>query len=222
VEVREGPCRFLVNFSDYLDTGLFLDHRETRRMLGELAEGRHFLNLFAYTGTATVWAARHGAKTTTTVDMSRTYLDWARRNLDLNGIGGSNHRLIQANCLAWLRDGQDRFDLIFLDPPTFSNSKRMAEHFDLQRDHVELIHAALARLAPSGVLLFSNNYRRFRLDGKTLGEVSIEDITPRTLPRDFQRNPRIHNCWKITRGATPSTPAPPDPWASSRRRPFPG
>jgi 23S rRNA (guanine2445-N2)-methyltransferase / 23S rRNA (guanine2069-N7)-methyltransferase len=200
-EVREGGHRFLVNFDDYLDTGLFLDHRETRRLIGEEAAGRRFLNLFGYTGTATVYAARGDAASTTTVDMSRTYLDWARRNLDLNAIEGPDHELIQADCLDWLeRAGEGRrFDLIFLDPPTFSASKRMEGTLDIQRDHVHLIRAACRLLDPDGLLIFSNNLRRFRMDAEALPGLDIVDIGPRTLPRDFARNPRIHNCWRIRR-----------------------
>lgn len=198
-EVSEGGHRFLVNFEDYLDTGLFLDHRETRRLIGTLAQGRRFLNLFCYTGTATVYAAQGGAEATTSVDLSRTYLDWARRNLELNGIRGPRHELIQADCLEWLdaMRGRGRFDLIFLDPPTFSTSKRMMGTLDIQRDHVELIRATAALLEPDGTLIFSNNLRRFRMDLDALPELSIEDISAATLPRDFARNPRIHNGWVI-------------------------
>ena len=198
-EVAEGGHGFLVNFEDYLDTGLFLDHRDTRRLVGDLAAGKRFLNLFAYTGTATVYAARGGAAATTTVDMSRTYLDWARRNLELNGIRGIGHELIQADCLDWLgeMEGRCRFDLIFLDPPTFSASKRMEGTLDIQRDHADLIYAAARLLEPDGVLIFSNNLRRFRMDFEALPELEIQDIGPLTLPKDFARNPRIHNCWRI-------------------------
>jgi 23S rRNA (guanine2445-N2)-methyltransferase / 23S rRNA (guanine2069-N7)-methyltransferase len=196
-EVHEGPCRFLVNFSDYLDTGLFLDHRLTRRLLGELARGRRFLNLFAYTGTATVYAALGGAWTTTTVDRSPTYLDWTQRHLELNDIRGRRQQLIQADCLHWLDSVRERFDLIFLDPPTFSNSKQMEGTFDVQRDQVELIRKAVRRLDPSGILIFSTNNRRFKLDQEALADLHIEDITPRTIPKDFERNPRIHQCWRI-------------------------
>ncbi len=198
-EVQEGPGRFLVNFSDYLDTGLFLDHRPTRRLLGELAQGRRFLNLFAYTGTATVYAALGGAKSTTTVDLSPTYLDWARRNLELNGIRGRQHELIRADCLRWLEQCRERFDLIFLDPPTFSNSKRMEETFDVQRDHLELIRQAARRLEQGGVLIFSTNHRRFKLDREALTGLKVEDISQRTIPKDFERNPKIHQCWRIER-----------------------
>ncbi len=200
-EVSEGGHRFLVNFEDYLDTGLFLDHRDTRRLIGELAAGRRFLNLFAYTGTASVYAARGGATSTTTVDMSRTYLDWAARNLELNGIRGPAHELIQADCLDWLPQMRGRrvFDLIFLDPPTFSASKRMEGTLDIQRDHVDLIRDAAVLLVPDGLLLFSNNLRRFRMDREALPGLEITDISAETLPRDFARNPRIHNCWRIRR-----------------------
>ena len=197
-EVHEGPARFLVNFTDYLDTGLFLDHRTTRRLLGELAAGRRFLNLFGYTGAATVYAALGGATGTTTVDLSATYLDWARRNLELNGIRGSRHELIQADCRQWLARARDRYDLILLDPPTFSNSKRLEETFDVQRDHVELLRHVLRRLAPNGALIFSTNHRKFRLDRDALADVRIEDWSRRTRPPDFARNPKIHQCWRIT------------------------
>ncbi len=206
-EVREGPCRLLVNFSDYLDTGLFLDHRITRQMIGAEARGKRFLNLFAYTGTATVHAALGKARGTTTVDMSRTYLDWARRNLKRNGISGAEHELIQADCTAWLAEqagkGTRQYDLIFLDPPTFSSSKRMAGTLDIQRDHVRLLTDAARLLSPGGSIIFSNNYRRFRLDEDTLaaGGLTAEDISRSTLPADFERNPRIHRCWRIRKTA---------------------
>jgi len=150
--VREGGLQFLVNFTDYLDTGLFLDHRLTRAKLRELARGQRFLNLFAYTGTATVYAAAGGARSTTTVDMSRAYLDWAERNLLLNHLGGAAHEAVQADCLEWLASARPSqpYDLIFLDPPTFSNSKHMQGTFDVQRDHVSLIGAATRLLAPRG------------------------------------------------------------------------
>jgi 23S rRNA (guanine2445-N2)-methyltransferase / 23S rRNA (guanine2069-N7)-methyltransferase len=199
IEVGEGGLRFLVNLTDYLDTGLFLDHRPTRAMLRELAGGKRFLNLFAYTGTATVHAAAGGAVATVSVDLSRTYLDWARRNLAVNGFAGRQHELVRADVLEWLARERRRFDLIFLDPPTFSASKRMERTFDVQRDHVPLLRAAVRLLDPGGLLIFSTNSRRFRLDREALPELAIEEITPRTIPRDFERNPRIHYCWKITR-----------------------
>ncbi len=201
-EVQENGLRLLVNFDDYLDTGLFLDHRLTRALLRELATRKRFLNLFAYTGTATVYAAAGGATTTTTVDMSRTYLDWTRRNMHLNGYTGTQHRYVQADCLQWLADAadkHDRFDLIFLDPPTFSNSARMRGTLDIQRDHVTLLNQAARLLTPDGVLIFSNNYRGFKIDSEALAEWNIENISRTTLPQDYARNPRIHHCFRISR-----------------------
>ena len=197
--VGEGGLELLVNFTDYLDTGLFLDHRPTRARIRELAAGKSFLNLFAYTGTASVFAAAGGARMTTTVDLSNTYLDWARRNLDRNGFDdASRHRLLQEDVLAWLEQPpRERFDLIFLDPPTVSRSKRMAKELDLQRDHVELIRSTLLRLNPGGLLVFSNNFRKFRLDEQGLADLEVVDVTPATIPRDFARNPRIHQCFEI-------------------------
>lgn len=201
-EVREGSARFLVNFTDYLDTGLFLDHRPTRLMIGELARGRSFLNLFGYTGTATVHAALGGAASTTTVDMSRTYLDWAERNLTLNGASGNRHELIQADVLHWLPQNRKlRYGLIFLDPPTFSRSKRMTDDLDIQRDHVALIQDAAALLEPGGILIFSTNHQRFKLDRTAIAGLTIDDITRKTIPKDFERSPRIHQCFRITRAA---------------------
>ncbi|MFO7603320.1 MAG: bifunctional 23S rRNA (guanine(2069)-N(7))-methyltransferase RlmK/23S rRNA (guanine(2445)-N(2))-methyltransferase RlmL [Gammaproteobacteria bacterium] len=198
-EVAEAGNRFWVNFSDYLDTGLFLDHRLTRGLLAELAAGRRFLNLFAYTGSGTVYAARGGASATTTVDMSRTYLDWARRNMQLNGFDTAAHEYVQANCIEWLQQaaGQALYELIFLDPPSFSTSKRMDATFDVQRDHVMLLRATAKLLAPEGVLIFSNNLRSFKMDRAALPELDIQDISRATLPKDFERNPKIHNCWRI-------------------------
>ncbi len=202
-EVREGRYRFLVNFDDYLDTGLFLDHRLTRQRVGELAAGKRFLNLFAYTGTATVHAAGGGAVASTTVDMSRTYLDWARRNLDLNDLAGPAHGLMQADCLDWLADdvqAQRRpYGLIFLDPPTHSRSKRMTRDFDVQRDHVELLRLAGRLLEPDGTIVFSSNFQRFRIDTAALPEFEVRDITRETIPRDFERNLRIHHCFLVSR-----------------------
>jgi 23S rRNA (guanine2445-N2)-methyltransferase / 23S rRNA (guanine2069-N7)-methyltransferase len=200
--VQEGGLRFLVNLTDYLDTGLFLDHRPTRALIRGLAPGGRFLNLFAYTGTASVYAAAGGAVSTTTVDMSPVYLDWARRNMALNGFAeGRIHRFVRADCLAWLATPHpERYHVIFLDPPTFSNSKRMGEDtFEVQRDHVALISAAARMLARNGVLLFSNNYRQFKMQRAARPDLSIEDISHATLPLDFHRNPKIHSCWRITR-----------------------
>jgi 23S rRNA (guanine2445-N2)-methyltransferase / 23S rRNA (guanine2069-N7)-methyltransferase len=201
--VREGRYRFLVNFTDYLDTGLFLDHRITRRRIGELAAGRRFLNLFAYTGTATVHAVGGGATASTTVDMSRTYLDWARRNLELNGLGGPAHAFVHADCIAWLetesRAGGNRYGFVFVDPPTLSRSKRMTREFDVQRDHVMLLERISALLEPGGQILFSNNYQRFRLDAEGLRDFTVRDLSRATIPEDFRRNPRIHVAYLLTR-----------------------
>jgi 23S rRNA (guanine2445-N2)-methyltransferase / 23S rRNA (guanine2069-N7)-methyltransferase len=203
-EVREGGLRFLVNLTDYLDTGLFLDHRPTRALIRSLVSGGRFLNLFAYTGAATVHAAAGGAASTMTVDMSSVYLDWARRNMALNGFAeGRAHRFIRADCLAWLASPHaERYHVIFVDPPTFSNSKRMGEAtFDVQRDHVGLLRSIVPLLARGGLILFSNNFRHFKLHRSAFPDLTVEEITHSTIPPDFQRNPRIHNCWKITRRA---------------------
>ncbi|PJK06498.1 bifunctional 23S rRNA (guanine(2069)-N(7))-methyltransferase RlmK/23S rRNA (guanine(2445)-N(2))-methyltransferase RlmL [Lysobacteraceae bacterium NML71-0210] len=197
--VREGAARLRVNLFDYLDTGLFLDHRPLRARMASEARGKRFLNLFCYTGVATVQAVVAGAASTTSVDLSGTYLQWLLDNLKENAISGHQHRLIQADALAWLEAEQGQYDLIFCDPPTFSNSKR-ADDFDVQRDHVRLIRAAVACLAEGGVLYFSNNFRRFKLDEAALAGVCyIEDISASTIPPDFARNSRIHRAWRITR-----------------------
>lgn len=197
--VNEYGALLQVNLFDYLDTGLFLDHRLTRKMLGQLAKGKRFLNLFAYTGSATVHAAIGGALTTTTVDMSNTYLDWAKNNMKLNGFGGKKHEFVQADCLQWIDKCQERFDLIFIDPPTFSNSKRMEESFDVQRDHIKVLAGLKKMLADDGMIVFSNNKRHFKMDVSALAEQGLmaEDISAKTLPFDFARNKHIHNCWLI-------------------------
>ncbi|WP_287815297.1 bifunctional 23S rRNA (guanine(2069)-N(7))-methyltransferase RlmK/23S rRNA (guanine(2445)-N(2))-methyltransferase RlmL, partial [Pseudomonas sp.] len=195
-EVQEGGVKLLVNLTDYLDTGLFLDHRPMRLRIQREAAGKRFLNLFCYTATASVHAAKGGARSTTSVDLSKTYLDWARRNLSLNGFSDKN-RLEQGDVMAWLQASRDEYDLIFIDPPTFSNSKRMEGVFDVQRDHVELLDLAVARLAKDGVLYFSNNFRKFQLD-EHLGErYQVEEISAQTLDPDFARNSKIHRAWKI-------------------------
>jgi 23S rRNA (guanine2445-N2)-methyltransferase / 23S rRNA (guanine2069-N7)-methyltransferase len=198
VVVEEGGLKFLVNFTDYLDTGLFLDHRPARARIRGLAKGKRFLNLFCYTGAATVYAAAGGAASTTSIDMSRTYLEWAKRNLAVNGLKGMQHAFLQSDCLAWLAEARsERFDLIFLDPPTFSNSKRMEREFDVQRDHVDLIRATMKLLAPGGLLLFSTNFRKFRLDAETLHDLQVRDITRSTIPQDFARDARMHAFFEI-------------------------
>lgn len=197
--VREGDARLRVNLFDYLDTGLFLDHRPLRLRIAEEARDTRFLNLFGYTGAASVHAALGGARTTTTVDLSATYLQWCADNLQENGLGGRKHQLVQADALHWLQADTGQYDLVFCDPPTFSNSKRAGD-FDVQAAHVELLRAAVARLAPDGVLYFSNNFRRFRLDEAAVaGFARCEDISEATIPPDFSRNPRIHRAWRLTR-----------------------
>ena len=197
IEVAEGGLKFLVNLTDYLDTGLFIDHRLVRAKLRELAKGKRFLNLFAYTATASVYAAAGGAKDTTSVDLSATYLDWASRNLALNGFSGASHRLMQADAVTFLESDRDRYGLIYVDPPTFSNSKR-AEDFDVQRDHVRLLLACAERLTADGVLVFSNNFRRFKLDHEALNErFIIDDWSAPSIPFDFTRRADIHGCWLL-------------------------
>ncbi len=197
--VQEGQGQFEVNLSDYLDTGLFLDHRPVRRLVAELAQGKSLLNLFCYTATVSVQAALSGAARTLSIDMSNTYLDWAQRNYDLNQLSAKNHHLLRADCLKWLEGDGELFDVIFLDPPTFSNSKKMDTVLDVQRDHGDLIRNAMARLAPEGVLIFSNNFRKFKMDELVMRQFSADNITTQTLDPDFERNPRIHSVWKITR-----------------------
>ena len=200
IEVREGPCRLLVNLTDYLDTGLFLDHRATRARVGELARGKKVLNLFAYTASASVHAGKGGALSTTSVDLSPTYCAWARRNLELNGLKEPQHKVIEAECREFMDRELRRYGLVFLDPPTFSNSKRMEGVLDVQRDHVALIRAAVRLLERDGVLVFSTNNRKFRLDQEALADLEIEDISAATIPRDFARNQKIHRCFLIRSG----------------------
>ncbi|MBA0188372.1 bifunctional 23S rRNA (guanine(2069)-N(7))-methyltransferase RlmK/23S rRNA (guanine(2445)-N(2))-methyltransferase RlmL [Pectobacterium odoriferum] len=198
--MEEFGAKLWVNLTDYLDTGLFLDHRIARKMLGEMSRGKDFLNLFAYTGTASVHAGLGGARSTTTIDMSRTYLEWAEKNLRVNGLTGRQHRLIQADCLSWLHNGHEQFDVIFIDPPTFSNSKRMEESFDVQRDHLALMKDLKRLLRRGGTIMFSNNKRGFQMDiaGLTALGLNAKEITAQTQSQDFARNRQIHNCWLLT------------------------
>ena len=196
LEVHEGGLRFLVNLTDYLDTGLFLDHRPLRARVRELARGKRFLNLFCYTGSVSVYAAAGGASETVSVDLSQTYLDWAVRNLALNGFDSPQHKLVWADAPAYLETHSAMFDLIFVDPPTFSNSKR-AEDFDVQRDHARLLNLCGDRLLPEGLIVFSNNFRRFKLDDALAARFDIRDISAATIPFDFERNPRIHRAWEL-------------------------
>ena len=198
--VRENGLKFWVNFRDYLDTGLFLDHRIVRQKLREWAKDTDFLNLFCYTASATVYAAAGGARSTTSVDLSNTYLDWAHENLLLNNFGGNTHELFREDCLHWLESQSvwgPRFDLIFVDPPTFSNSKRMDGVLDVQRDHAGMIRRSMKLLRPGGRLVFSTNFTRFKFDFEALTEFAITDISAETIPKDFERNAKIHHCYVV-------------------------
>jgi 23S rRNA (guanine2445-N2)-methyltransferase / 23S rRNA (guanine2069-N7)-methyltransferase len=197
--VEESQLQLRVNLEDYLDTGLFLDHRLTRQRIGRESAGKRFLNLFCYTASATVHAAAGGAASSLSVDMSRTYLDWAEGNLQLNAQDDQRHRLLQADVLRWLADQPDvpAWDLIFLDPPTFSNSARMSGILDIQRDHAALIDHCMRILAPDGTLIFSTNAQRFALDTNVHSAFRLADVSKETIPFDFQGNPRIHRCFEL-------------------------
>ncbi|WP_240912667.1 bifunctional 23S rRNA (guanine(2069)-N(7))-methyltransferase RlmK/23S rRNA (guanine(2445)-N(2))-methyltransferase RlmL [Lysobacter sp. HDW10] len=198
IVVEEGAARLRVNLFDYLDTGVFLDHRPLRKRIHDEAEDTRFLNLFCYTGVASIQAALGRARSTTSVDLSGTYLQWLADNLAENQLAGRQHQIIQADVMQWLSQERAQYDLIFCDPPTFSNSKR-AEDFEVQKSHVELIRLCVDRLAPGGTLYFSNNARRFKLDTDALATlVDIEDITHASIPPDFARNSKIHRAWRMT------------------------
>lgn len=199
--VQEGGLKFVVNLSDYVDTGLFLDHRTTRQMVREAAGGRRFLNLFGYTGSFTVYAAAGGASSTTTVDKSATYLDWARENLALNEITGPEHRLVRSDIDSFVAGltAKDEWDLAVVDPPTFSNTKGLDEPWDVERDHAALLRRLAPHIVPGGVVFFSTNFRRFKLDEASVArDYTVRDITRQTIPEDF-RNERIHQCWRLVR-----------------------
>lgn len=197
--VLENGAKIRVNFTDYLDTGLFLDHRDVRNLVADLSKGKRLLNLFCYTASATTEAAVRGATSSVSVDMSKTYLYWAKHNFMSNKLDLKRHELLQEDVVAWLKNPPklDKFDVIFLDPPSFSSSKRMEGVLDIQRDHVELIQQAAALLKPNGVMVFSNNLQKFKLDRDALSEWNIEDITRKTLPEDFKRSPKIHQAWLL-------------------------
>lgn len=204
--IEEGGLTFAVNFNDYLDTGIFLDHRITRGLVREHARGkRFFLNLFAYTGTATCYAADAGVEETVTVDLSNTYLDWAERNMEQNGFVGPDHHYVRADVMSWIRDmrqTRNRWDLIFCDPPTFSNSSKMGRRtWDVQRDHVELLVGLSRLLSREGEAIFSCNLRTFCPDIEELARagVVLTDITDETIPEDFARNKKIHHCYLVKR-----------------------
>jgi 23S rRNA (guanine2445-N2)-methyltransferase / 23S rRNA (guanine2069-N7)-methyltransferase len=195
--VTEGQGQFLVNLSDYLDTGLFLDHRPVRKMIYEMAKGKRFLNLFCYTSAASVHAALGGATSSLSVDMSNTYLNWSERNFRKNRLDQKAHTTQRADVLQWIKSARDEYDLIFLDPPSFSNSKKMDDVLDIQRDHVGLVEGAMELLSDDGTLIFSNNLRGFKLDTELSEKFNIEDISSKTIDTDFERNSKIHQCWLL-------------------------
>jgi len=195
--VRESQALFKINLYDYLDTGLFLDHRPIRQKIFKSAHGKKFLNLFCYTGSVSVFAALGGARTTS-VDMSQTYSRWAQDNFQLNEIDLGAHSFINADVIDWLHDqrSQQEYDLIFLDPPTFSNSKKMKDNFEVERDQEFLVDTCMSILNPEGVLYFSNNKRNFKLSAKLQDKYKIKDITAESIPQDFH-DKKIHNCFEI-------------------------
>ena len=195
--VHEGRIKVLVNLHDYLDTGLFLDHRPLRCWIAEEARGGHFLNLFSYTGVATLHAAAGGAKTSTSVDASGTYLEWFKANLALNGFSERQHRSVRSDVRTWLETETRLYDVIMLDPPSFSNSKGQSD-FDVQADQMQLLTLAMARLSAGGVLYFSTNRRRFKLDDRVQQRWHVTDVSRASIPPDFERNQRIHACWRLT------------------------
>ncbi len=199
--VQEGQAKILVNLTDYLDTGLFLDHRQIRLRIAKEAKGKHFLNLYSYTSTASLHAALGGAASTTSVDLSNTYLNWSKENFVLNGLtvdhADEQHQFFASDCFEWLKEGHEQYDLIFIDPPTFSNSKKFYGTFDVQRDHVSLIKRAMNRLTTEGTLYFSNNYRGFEMDETLPALFDIQEISHETIGPDFKRNQKIHRAWKI-------------------------
>ncbi len=205
VKIKEEDNSFLLNLTDYLDVGLFLDHRLTRKLIKKMSHNKSFLNLFSYTGTASVYAARGGAVLTVSVDNSNTYTEWAQKNMKLNGFSSNKHTFIKADCFKWLKKSTAKYDLIFLDPPTFSNSSDMYTFFDVQKDHVDLILLTLGSLKKDGTLIFSNNCKKFKLDQTALKGLSIENITESTISEDFKRKKTVHNCWIIKKPRSRTT-----------------
>ena len=197
--VKEGGLNFIVNLSDYLDTGLFLDHRITRSMVRELSAGKKVLNLFCYTGSFSVYATAGNASAVVSVDLSKTYLDWTKRNMELNFPGFDHHEMKHADVKQYLKTvPPNSFDLVIMDPPTFSNSKRMEDFLDIQKDHVELINDCMGLLKPGGVLFFSTNYTKFQLEEKRINTSSIKDITKATTPFDFSGKLK-RQCFRINK-----------------------
>ncbi len=199
--VLEYGVKFKINLVDYLDTGLFLDHRETRRYVATIAKGKRLLNLFAYTGSFSVQAAAAGAAYTKSVDMSNTYCAWGQENFRLNAIPLSNHEIVRADCLKFLDEETKKYDLIVIDPPTLSRSKKMDQMFDVQEDYIDLISKSLKLLASDGTIFFSTNSRKFVFDATLFPSCSILDVSNKTIPLDFH-DPKIHRCWKIERNRT--------------------
>ncbi|MBP9680683.1 MAG: class I SAM-dependent methyltransferase [Bacteriovorax sp.] len=197
LSIKEYQAEFLVNLHDYLDTGLFLDHRPMRQMIYKEAKDKKMLNLFSYTGSVSVMAALGGAKHVTSVDLSATYQEWARKNFEHNKISLKEHNFIVQSALDYLEKAQSKFDLIFLDPPTFSNSKKMDDDFEVEKDQLALIKNCLRLLNPEGTLYFSNNKRKFKLAPEVEEMAAVVDITEKTIPLDF-RDQKIHHCFKIT------------------------
>jgi 23S rRNA (cytosine1962-C5)-methyltransferase/23S rRNA (guanine2445-N2)-methyltransferase / 23S rRNA (guanine2069-N7)-methyltransferase len=195
--IKEYQANFLVNLFDYLDTGLFLDHRPMRQIIFKESAGKKVLNLFSYTGSVSVMAALGGAQSVTSVDLSATYQDWAKRNFEHNNISLRNHTFNTQSALEYLEKSNASFDLIFIDPPTFSNSKKMDDDFEVEKDQVFLIKHCLRLLSPNGTIYFSNNKRKFRLDPQITDMAIVKDITSSTIPMDF-RDPKIHHCFKIS------------------------
>ncbi|MCP4674162.1 MAG: SAM-dependent methyltransferase [Deltaproteobacteria bacterium] len=199
--VSEGGLKFMVNLSDYVDTGLFLDHRRTRKLVADEARGKRFLNLFSYTGAFTVHAAAGGAISTTSVDLSNTYLDWAEENMRLNGFEGPAHQFLRDDIFKALdhhKPDHDGYELAIVDPPTMSRSKGMSRNLDLQRDHVSLLNRTLDLCVSGAVIYFSTNFRRFKFHADEIRCSKKEDITSHTLPKDF-RDPKVHRCFRIVK-----------------------
>jgi len=199
-KVNEQGLTFWINLTDYIDTGLFLDHRKTRSRIRKLADGKSFLNLFGYTGAASVYAAAGGAKSSITIDMSNTYVQWAEDNMTLNGFSVWHHKFVKANCMDWIKSVDEKFDLIFLDPPSFSNSKSMEGNLDIQRDHRYLIEKTMALLNDDGILIFSTNRRGFKLDSQLEATYKVYFQGKKSLSRDFSRQRAPHMCWEIRHG----------------------
>lgn len=198
--VLEYGVKFKVNLQDYLDTGLFLDHRETRRYVASISKGKRVLNLFAYTCSFSVHAAMAGALFTKSVDMSNTYTEWGKDNFRLNDLSLKNHDIIRADCLKFLDEeigSGEKYDIIIIDPPTISRSKKMTQLFDVQVDYVGLISKSLKLLTKEGIIFFSTNSRKFIFDNQLFPFCLVQDISEKTIPIDFQ-DPKIHRCWKIS------------------------